>query len=68
MTSAKQVHHALWIAGGVLVAAGIPALASGLYNDSLAFTMVGASELIAGAVLVIAGFVRRERAKPSPRP
>lgn len=52
-----------WIAGGVMLAAGIPATASGLYNASLTFTLVGLSELVCGAALVIAGFANHHRLK-----
>lgn len=55
--------HVFWIAGGVMFASGIPALASGLYNDLLAFTLVGLSELVCGSALVAAGFVIRHRLK-----
>lgn len=54
-------HHVFWIAGSVMLASGVPALASGLYNGSLAFTLVGLSELICGGALVVAGFVNHRK-------
>lgn len=57
-----------WIAGGVMFAAGVPALASGLYNGSLTFTCVGLSELVCGCALVAAGFVNHHRLKRATKP
>lgn len=56
-------HHVFWIAGGVIFACGIPALASGLYNDSLTFKLIGWAELICGGALVAAGALIRRRHK-----
>lgn len=46
-----------------MFAAGVPALASGLYNGSLTFTLVGLSELVCGGTLVAVGFVYHHKLK-----
>lgn len=62
MDALKQ-SHLFWIIGGVMLAAGLPALAIGYYNDSLTFTMVGLSELVCGLVLIGVGLLRQQRLK-----
>ena len=66
MKPAKQP-FIFWIAGSVLLCSGIPALASGVYNASLAFTMVGVSELICGTALLAVGFVSHRRLRRPPQ-
>ena len=62
MDAPKQAHM-FWIIGIVLLAAGIPAVAIGYYNDSLTFTLVGLSELVSGLVLITVGLLRQQRLK-----
>jgi|GEM_PF-7007340 hypothetical protein len=62
MDAPKQAHM-FWIIGIVLLAAAIPAVAIGYYNESLTFTLVGLSELVCGLVLITIGMLRQRRLK-----